>query len=272
MKVELEAERETLLIPLLSKAAGRNARVPILDDPKAAEILAALDYDFAALRVPAGTAVTLCVRAKQLDAQVEQLCARSAETTVLHLGCGLDDRAGRVGRVGTDWYDLDLPEVIALRRRFYEESAGYHMIASSVTELAWLDQIPASRRPTVIVAEGLFMYLDEDQVKALVRALRERFPGGVLAFDAYSTLTVRKVKNHPSIKRTGAKVRWGVDDPRELEAWAPGLSLLQEWCFSESPDVGRWGPWFWVMFKLAGLFSVARRAHRILIYQLGAQT
>lgn len=266
-KIKLTQEKETLLIPLYSKAMESRGAHPILVDEKAGQILEAIEYDFSELKIPKQSLVTLSMRAKKLDAYVRDYMARFPHPLVLHLGCGLDSRVVRTGGEGADWYDLDYPEVIELRRAFYEETGHYHMIASSVTDLAWIEQVKESG-PACIIAEGLLMYLHEAGVKELLLALRERFPGSRMAFDAYSTLTARNAGNHPSIKKTGAKIHWGIDDAREIERWGAGIRLLEEWSFSESEDVANLDFGFKTLFKAAAFFPAAQKAHRILNFQL----
>ncbi|HZW04774.1 MAG TPA: class I SAM-dependent methyltransferase [Anaerolineaceae bacterium] len=262
--VTLTKEQETLLIPLYSKAQPN----PVLDDPKARQILAAAAYDFSALRVPEKTAVTLRIRAKKLDEYARQMIGAHPNALILHLGCGLDSRCERVARAQTQWFDLDLPDVIALRRKFYSESETYRMIASSVTDLAWVEQIPAEGRPVLIIAEGLLMYLPEEAVKRLILCLHRAFPGSRLAFDAFSQLTVERIKAHPSLQKTGATIQWGIDDPHAIEGWADGIRLLEEWFFSQSPDIDRLSWYYRLMFRLTRSISAAQRAQRILYFQL----
>ncbi len=266
-KIRLSRERETLLVPLYSKALESRRAHPIIADPKACEILDRLDYDFGALRVPRQSLVTLAMRARKLDSCVEEYLRGAANPLVLHLGCGLDSRVLRVGSRRGRWYDLDYPEVIELRRRFYRETDHYHMIASSVTDHAWLAEVEGTG-PACIIAEGLLMYLDEGEVRALFAALQARLPGSQIAFDAYSRLTAKRAGGHPSLRKTGAQIRWGIDDPRRMEPWGRGVRVLEEWCFTESQDIAALGLGLRLLFRIAGAFAAARRAHRIIRVQL----
>ena len=81
-------------------------------------------------------------------------------------------------------------------------------------------------------------------------------------------MTARTAANHPSLKQTGATIGWGLDDPAEVEAWAPGIRLLEEWYFTQDPDLDRLSLGYRLGYKLAGAFAVARRAQRIVHYQL----
>lgn len=264
-KITLTPEQETLLIPLYAKAQPGN---PLFFDPHARAILEQVDYDFARLKVPYKTVVLVCQRARKLDAVTRDFLARHPGSLVLHLGCGLDGRFPRVDDGLVEWYDLDMAPVIALRRQFYPDSERYHLLASPVTDLSWVDAVAAQGRPALVVAEGLLMYLAEADVRRLVLRLREAFPGCRLIADVFSRMTARTAANHPSLKRTGATIGWGVDDPHELEAWAPGIRLLEEWYFTQDPDLARLNPGYRLAYKLAGAFPMVRRAHRIVYFQL----
>jgi O-methyltransferase involved in polyketide biosynthesis len=187
---------------------------------------------------------------------------------VLHLGCGLDSRFWRVDNGQVEWYDLDMPLVIDLRRPFYAEGERYHLIASSVADLAWVDAVAAAGRPVLAVAEGLLMYLGEADVKRLFLRLREVFPGYRLIADVFSRMTARSATRHPSLKQTGASIGWGMDDPREVEGWAQGIRLLEEWYFTQGPGLHRLNLGYRLAYKLAGAFKIVQRAHRIVYYQL----
>jgi O-methyltransferase involved in polyketide biosynthesis len=263
-KITLTKEQETLLITLYSKAQDN----PLFEDAKARQILAGVDYDFEQLKIPQKTAVTLRIRAKQLDMYTRRFISAHPEALILHPGCGLDSRCERVERSGNQWFDLDLPDVIALRRKFYAETQTYHMIPSSVTDLSWLDQVSSDGRPVFVVAEGLLMYLHESEVKALILALRQKFPGCEFVFDAFSKLTADRVQAHPSLQKTGAAIHWGIDDPHEIEQWATGIHLKEEWYFSQEPDLNRLSWFYRFMLRLTRSIEAANRAHRLLYYAL----
>ena len=118
----------------------------------------------------------------------------------------LDDRFGRVDNDRVEWYDLDLPAVIDLRRQFYPDRARCHLIASSGTDLDLTNAMTAKDRSVLIVAEGLLMYLNEAHVKRLFLRLREVFPGCQLIADVFSRLTARSATRHTSLKQTGASI------------------------------------------------------------------
>ena len=264
-KVALTPEQETLLITLYAKAQPDN---PLFFDPMAQAIMDKVDYDFSRLHIPYKTIVLVCQRAKKLDAFARGFLAENPEGVVLQLGCGLDSRFWRVDNGRVNWYDLDMPPVIELRRQFFAGNERNNLITSSVTDLEWMDAVSADGRPVLVVAEGLLMYLDEADVRRLVLRLHEAFPGCQLVADVFSRMTARSAGNHPSLKRTGASIGWGIDDPHEMESWERGLHLLEEWFFTSDPDLARLNFWYRAAYRLAGAFKVVRQAHRIIHYQL----
>lgn len=268
-KITLAPEQETLLITLYARAQPES---PLFFDPKAQEILARVEYDFSKLKVPYKTVVLVCQRAGKMDDTARAFIAEHPAGVVLHLGCGLDNRFGRVDNGQVEWYDLDMPPVIALRQKFYPPNPRLHLISSSVTDLEWIHTVAAQGRPVLVIAEGLLMYLSEADVKSLFLRLGEAFPSCRLIADVFSVMTAKAAIHHPSLKQTGATLGWGIDDSRSVESWAPGIRLLEEWYFSQDPKLERLSLGYRLAYKLAGAFKVARMAQRIVYYQLSPAT
>jgi len=267
-RIKLEKEKETLLIPLYCRALESKKKTPIILDNKAIEIVSKIEYDYTQLKIPRQTHVTICMRAKQFDNYVREFLQKYPQSIVVQLGCGLDSRFSRVDNSTVTWYDLDYPEVIELRKSFYQETDRYHLIPSPVMEFNWIDNLLSKKGPFIFLAEGLFMYLKEEEVKSLILTLQKKFSGSTLIFDSYSFLTAKNVKNHPSLKKTGAIIHWGIDDAHDIEKWNAGIHLIEEWYFTQSEEIRKLDIVYRIIFKLAGLFPVARKAHSILVFKL----
>lgn len=236
--ISLTGEKETLLVTLYAK--GEESRLPdsLLRDHVAAEAIDRIDYDFARLKISRDMMIGLAMCAHILDGSTRDFITRYRQATVLHLGCGLDTRVFRVDPPpGIRWFDVDYPEVMDLRRRLYPAREGYRLIGSSVTDPAWLDQVPADR-PALIVAEGLFPYLPEAEGPLLLERLTAHLPGGELVFDGYSRFGLWMIRNQPSIRATGATVHWAIDDPHELERQVPRLKLVSELMSYDPKGIG----------------------------------
>lgn len=216
----------TNLVTLYLRAYESRSRRPILGDHIAAEAVDRIDYDFKRIHrtsLPASNQYLVALRAKQLDDWCAAFLARHPDAVVLHLGCGLDGRGFRLAPPPSVlWFDLDQPAVIELRRRLYDDTDSYRMIGSSVTDPQWLDHIPTGR-PTLVVAEGLLMYLQESEVRQLLERLTDRFDSGELLFDTLSALAPRLSK-----VLTRGIITWGIRDARDIETWNPRLRFLEQ--------------------------------------------
>jgi len=273
-KVRRTKEKETYLATLYGKALDAAAEHPILGDHFAASAVARIDYDFKALKLPKGAEITLPLRARHFDQWTRAFLAANPEATVLHLGCGLDTRVYRIDPgPQVRWFDVDYPDVIALREQLYPERAGYRRIGSSVTDLAWLDAIPGDT-PVLVVAEGLVMYLHEKAGTALFRRITEQFPGGQIAFDGYSGTMVRLVSRLAAVRAAKVELVWGIDDPRDLEKQVPKLHLVENVAFLTMPElVGRLSKG-WISRAIHGVMGrlpFYRKLVRHLRYEFSAE-
>ncbi len=134
----------------------------------------------------------MTTRSAHFDNWARQFLAVNPEAIVLHLGCGLDSRYYRLDPgPGVEWYDVDYPDVAALRRQLFPAREHCHIVAASVTDPAWLADVPADR-PTLMIGEGLTMYLTEADGVALLRRIVEHAPSGELQFDAFSRFGIKR--------------------------------------------------------------------------------
>ncbi len=236
-KIHLTKEKETYLATLYGKALDANVEHPILGDRFASEAVARIDFDFKKLKLPNGGEITLPMRAWHFDQWTRAFLAVHPEATVLHLGCGLDTRVYRIDPgPQVRWYDVDIPDVIALRQQLYPPRGGYQQIGTSVTELAWLDAIQGDT-PVIVIGEGLVMYLPEKDGTALFRRITEQFPSGQIAFDGYSGSMVRLVSRLATVRGAKVELVWGVDNPHDLEKHIPRLHLAGSVPFLTMPDL-----------------------------------
>jgi O-methyltransferase involved in polyketide biosynthesis len=226
IRVDLSGAPETMLATLYARALDADAEVPILGDRYAKELVQRLDYDWSSTTINAKNAPSVVVRSAHFDRWARQFLAVHDEAIVLHLGCGLDARALRVQPApGVDWYDVDYPDVIALREQFYPPDGCYRLVPASVAEPDWLSVIPTDR-PVLLLAEGLTMYLTEDDGLGLLRRVVERFPSGELQFDVFNRFAIRTQKINAVVRNAGAQLFWGIDEPGDILRNVPGLRLL----------------------------------------------
>ncbi|TCP54113.1 O-methyltransferase involved in polyketide biosynthesis [Tamaricihabitans halophyticus] len=224
-KITFTEEKETLLGTLYGRAMDSKRTEPILGDSAAMATVERIDYDFSKMRVSTMVASGVALRAKLLDRWTAEFLADHPDATVLHLACGLDTRVQRIDpgeRVR--WFDVDQTEVIDLRGKLFPARPRYTMLATSVTEDDWLEQLP-NDRPTLVVAEGLTMYLTEHEGMRLLNRIAEHFHTGQVLLDICGPDTIRTQGHMHLLRATGARMRWGVGNPFELTGAHPKLAI-----------------------------------------------
>lgn len=264
---DLSAVSETMLATLYSHAVESRRPDALIHDPRAEELVARIDYDFVRSQMGEDDQAASCVRLRQFDRFAQAFLAAHPDGVVVHIGCGLDTRFDRVDNGQVTWYDLDLPPVIELRRKLLEETPRYKMIAASALDLAWLDVVDAHPgKSFLLIAEGVFMYFSDAEMRRLVLALRERFPGAELVFDVASPLIVRLQNLALARMKADFRMRWALRRYDSLEQWSPGIRLLEAWYYTSLKESI---PRLKKLQSLFRLFPALGKGMVILHYGLG---
>jgi O-methyltransferase involved in polyketide biosynthesis len=232
-QAELGIVQQTLFFPLLARARDTERKRPLLRDPKAAELVRRLDFNAGTFNQSIMTFLVV-LRTMVFDWWVRQFLASHPGGTVAELGTGLNTRFERVDNGSVHWIDLDLPDTIELRRRFFEDTDRRRMLAASLLDEDWLDAVERLPGPYFFVSDGVLPYLTEDEVTGVLARIAARFPGAMVAFDSYPR-KVLEMEHKMAAKRGFARWQWSCDDPRTLEG--SGLRLL-ETATSTRPPAG----------------------------------
>ena len=169
---------------------------------------------------------------------------------------------------GVEWYDVDFPSVIALREKVFPSRPNYHLVATPATDPSWLDQIPADR-PTLLLAEGISMYLAEDDGVALLQHVIDRFGTGEIQIDYYSRLVVRSQKTHRLQRQSGSTLHWAVNKPSDVLDRLSGARLVDGVTFFDASTFGRASGVFRVMRQLVRPLPPLRRTFQYHRYAYG---
>lgn len=254
----------TYLAPLYWKAMESQRPDGMIKDKKAVELVTQKSLDFAGVRQIKMNELLQAMRlifTREMDRYARDFMSCHLHAVVVHIGCGLDSRFERVDNGSVEWYDMDLPEVIELRRRLIsDERERYHLLACSVLEEQWLETMKEqSQYPILFLAETVFVYFTEAQVKSLVRNLCVHFPGAELVFDGWRPFEVWLGNRHLSKSLYAGLMQWGFWHGREIEGWGDGIRLLDEWNFFDQPEP-RLSSYRW-MVPLFRLFKPMRIFH-----------
>lgn len=228
--LKLKGVEETMLIPLVIKAnetMRKNARI---NDQKAVEIVKQLNINtnkYDKFMSHEG----VIARTILFDNTMKYYINEYPNAVCISLGCGFDNRFERVDNGKIMWYDLDLPNVIEARKKFYEKRERVKMIAKSALEESWTNEVE-SRENTIILIEGMLMYLTETQVKELLNIIKERFKNTIIIAELMPKAIIKGTKYHDTVKNTSAVFKWGVKYAKDVEKLCDGLKLLYEASFN----------------------------------------
>lgn len=251
---QLQGVSETLLIPLFCRvweSRSTQSEFQDLAAEKLAEYLEPLlrasnkrfHQDILRQRWPLPLQALLTQRARYFDRQTQKFLAQHGEQAqVLVLGCGLDTRYERLNAPVGDWFLLDLPPVMAVRESLLPPAKKVQHLRASVLELDWLQHLDR-RRPTLIQAEGLLMYLPRQQIRYLFRNLAEAFETAELLFEVVLHSLSQQLSEgllkgvfEGLFDLPGITFQGGLVSAREPESWHPALRLVGEWSGLESGD------------------------------------
>lgn len=273
-KIKFTKEKETMLMTLSGRAIQSQWKNPILRDPWAEEAMRHIDYDLskqltgvASWRMWKDIGPTIiATRAATFDLLTTRFLTDHPDATVLHVGCGMDSRVFRINPpAGVQWFDVDYPDVIALRHQLFpERNAAYHIIGAQLDDLRWMDDVPRDK-PGLLIAEGVLMYLSEAEVKALLNAVVDHFPGGQMIFDVVHPFILKRAGSN--VGGTGATYKWSLDDPQDIKQLEPKLELLKEFRMHELVGFSRFARWVHALFHAQEVSPTLRRMNRPVLYR-----
>lgn len=225
MKIKLDGVMETLLITLNFKAKDCSSTNPILNDKKAQEICSKIDYDFSKFDKAWMSYYGTLSRAYIMDEEIKKFINKNPDCVVVYIGVGLDSRFERVDNGKITWYNIDFPEVMKTRKLFFEENPRVKNISKSALDETWMKDIEYNGKELLIVSEGTFMYLSEEEVKKLLGLLVDNFEKFELHLDCLYKKNTTISKKHDALKKMDSDVvfKWGVTDGREVIELEPRL-------------------------------------------------
>jgi len=217
----------TLFVPLCPKAFETKRKNPVVVDQKAVEILENIDFDTRPYLQKRSYHAAI-TRTWILDKEVKEFIRQNPTCKIINLGCGLDTRICRVDNKLLKWFDIDLPDVIELRRKFFNETDRVKYISKLVTDFSWIDDVDVKTNERVlIIAEGLLGYFEESEIKEIFEQLIERIPQGEILFTVLHKFLIGK-----EITK-GTKFRWGLNKAEDILKIDERLEIVKVWRMSD---------------------------------------
>lgn len=260
----MNSVNKTLYIPLYGKAFVSRKGI-ILNDPKAEEIWAAEGFPLRGKSASKWLAYYMGMRAAVFDRWLTSRLEADPSASVVHIGCGMDSRCDRVGSWGGTWFDVDFPEVIQERSRYYQEDDSYKMLSADVRSADWLERLPEGN--AIIVMEGVSMYLTPEELQQLLERLAAHFDGIHLMADCYTEFAAKASKFKNPINDVGVTRVYGLDDPKVLET--RGLVFAAELEMTPMDMVEQLSGRERRIFKRFFASGFARKLYRMYAYRKG---
>ena len=232
-KIEKNTVQETLIIPLFARKVCSELYPNLYQDETSIRLIDEIDYDFSEAEKNSHSlmqrfgSLEVAMRQNDLAWEVRDYLKSHPTAAVVNLGCGLDSTGRACDNGSCKIYNLDFPDVIAVRNELLPAGEREENIPCNLNDTAWFSQIDASDG-AVFFASGVFYYFLTEQVKALVQAMAGAFPGGVLVFDAANRTAVKMIAKtwlkSAKIKDVGAYFAVS-NAPKEIGAWDSRLQV-----------------------------------------------
>lgn len=260
----MENVNRTLYIPLYGKAYVSRKGI-LLRDKKAEEIWKKEGFPLKGRSRSKWLAYNMGMRAAVFDRWAIERMGENPGAVVLHLGCGLDSRAERMGNRDSRWFDVDFPEVIQERRGYYSETQFYRILETDIRSPGWIEDLPGEGT-AIVIMEGVSMYLPLEELRAVLKRLKARFPKLYLLMDCYTEFGARASKYKNPINDVGVTLVHGIDAPGLLEE-GTALTYIREHDLTPDRMIRQLSPGEQMVFRTLFAGRFAKKIYRLYEFQ-----
>lgn len=230
-KITLEGVEETMFIPLIARAIESKRKNPAFIDEVAVRVMEELNYDFS--KYKAKMNIWGCAtRTVIFDNEAREFIEANPNCTVINIASGLDNRFSRADNGQIQWYNIDLDNIINLRKGIFNEHNRVTDIACSALDYTWIDKIK-ERDNVLVIAEGIVMYFTEDETAQLFNTIARSFSKVTALVEVMSTKMVERQNMHEVTKTTSARFIWGLPKVCDFEKLCGTYSYVREHNFTD---------------------------------------
>jgi len=245
---------KTALVTLRSHVLESQKNNPLIHDPMAKYcldhlVLFASEEEKALLfKRKLSSALTrhIAIRARKYDAIINDFISKNPSSRVINLGCGFDTRYWRIDHKQCEYLELDLPEIVEMKKEILKGHLSYELMACSVLDPSWIDRVTSQgNRNFLLIAEGLLMYLPKVEVVNLFKTFSERFYHSQMVLEVvtekytrgiWKKIIIMKMKQELGFD-SGSSYNFGVKNALELESYGKGIKVIDEWSYIQDPDI-----------------------------------
>ena len=260
---KISSTSKTALITLYAHSLESQEDHPILVDDKAVKMTDALSpilansesrllRNLSGGKMSQALRVHITLRAKKYDEIAEDFVKKHPDGIIVNLGCGFDSRYDRLKQKPFLFIDLDLPEMISIKKSVFTETESYRLIGQSIFNRDWLERVKSYHCQVLFMAEGLFMYLHPEELNPWLKEVAKSFPNSYLFFETVAKKYTRglnqkmvEVKLRRELGVEGdVSYHFGLSDSRDLEKLSNHFEWIEDWSYfdDKNPKIG-WMNW-----------------------------
>ena len=261
IKPTINGSAETMLQSFYARAQYSKRKNHKFYDAKAVELVDKIDYDFSAAAKDSAMGKGVIARTIVFDELVKNYIEKNPGCTVVNIACGLDTRFYRMDNGKITWYNLDLPETIAIRNQIFEESGRVSTIGISALDSAWPKEVKV-RGKMLFIIEGLSMYLTAEENGKILKVIKDNFDNAYILMECLAKTWIKKEGIEKSIQQTGSKFVFGADHFEDLGNMTKGYHKIKD------DNILRGMELFSSAYKLFSLLPIAKNvSQKILIFE-----
>ena len=261
IKPTIRGSAETMLQSFYARAQYSKCKHNKFYDAKAVELVDKIDYDFSTADRDSTMGKGVIARTVVFDELVKNFIEKNPYCTVVNIACGLDTRFYRMDNGKITWYNLDLPETIAIRNQIFEESGRVSTIGISALDPAWSKEVKV-RGKMLFIIEGLSMYLTAEENGKILKIIKDNFDNAYILMECLAKTWVKKEGIEKSIHQTGSKFVFGADHFEELGNMTEGYHKIKD------DNILRGMELFSLAYRLFALLPIAKKVtQKILIFE-----
>ena len=261
IKPTISGSAETMLQSFYARAQYSKSKYTKFYDAKAVELVDKIDYDFSTAAKDSTMGKGVIARTVVFDELVKNFIEKNPDCTVVNVACGLDTRFYRMDNGKINWYNLDLPETIAIRNQIFKESGRVSTIGVSALDPTWPKEVK-ERGKMLFIIEGLSMYLTAKENGKILKIIKNNFDNAYILMECLAKTWVKKEGIEKSIQQTGSRFVFGADHFEDLGSMTEGYHKLKD------DNILRGMELFSPVYRVLAVLPIAKKfTQKILIFE-----
>ncbi len=221
---------KTLLLPLYFRAMDAKNPNAFLNDKEALELIKNFEFDTKTLKKAKFSQAGTLARAKFFDDKAREFIKNNPNPIIINMATGLDTRTLRIYDKKAIFFDIDLPEVIALRKKYIKDKSI--VLSANAFETDFIEKLSHYHNAQFcFIFEGFFMYFDREQIESLLTNIINNFQGTILGDFNFGEFWEKNQNKHDTMKNSEARFKTSFKDSQDLLSISPRLRLKESKCY-----------------------------------------